>query len=58
MGTINLFIPPFLTLLFMGYILYLALVKKNLKAKMRTVVLPGMFFISVWAVMYFVAFSI
>lgn len=47
------FIPIGLIILFLGYILYLAIVKKNLKSKIKTVVMPGIFFIGIWAVIYF-----
>lgn len=37
---------------FVGYILYHAIYRKNLKSKMNTVVLPGLFFVAVWIVLY------
>jgi len=50
-------IYPFITIgllaVFIIYILYLAVVKKDLKSKMQTVVLPGLFFIGVWVVLYY-----
>lgn len=47
------YIPVGLLIVFIGYILYRAIVKKDLKSKVRTVVMPDMFFIAVWAVIYF-----
>jgi hypothetical protein len=47
-----LFIPIALTIVFVIYVLYLAVVRKNLKTKMKTIVLPGFIFIAIWAVMY------
>lgn len=47
------FIPLGLIAIFLFYILYLAFIKKNLKANFKTVVLPGLFFIVVWAVIYY-----
>jgi hypothetical protein len=49
------YLPIVFIVLFVGYVLYLALVKKNLKANMRSVVLPGLFFIAIWALIYFIA---
>lgn len=46
-------IPIGLTALFILYVLYLALIKKELKAKFKTVVLPGLFFLAIWAAIYF-----
>jgi hypothetical protein len=50
---------PFMTIgfliVFIVYVLYLALTKK-LKQNISTVVYPGMFFISVWAGLYFLVF--
>jgi H+/Cl- antiporter ClcA len=47
---------PFITLgllaAFVGYILYHAIYRKDLKSKMNTVVLPGLFFVAVWIVLY------
>ena len=47
------FIPIGLVVVFIIYVLYLALVKKNIKSKIQTVVLPGVFFIAVWGLMYY-----
>jgi len=51
---------PFITIglliEFVAYLLYLAFVKKNLKQNLSTVVYPGLFFISVWAGLYFLVF--
>lgn len=50
---------PFMTIgfliVFIVYVLYLALMKK-LKQNISTVVYPGLFFISVWAGLYFLVF--
>ncbi|MFA7444852.1 MAG: hypothetical protein WCY89_02815 [Flavobacteriaceae bacterium] len=50
-------IYPFITIglvvAFIIYVLYLALIKKNLKSKTQTVVLPGLFFIGVWLGVYY-----
>lgn len=50
---------PFMTIgfliVFIVYVLYLALTKK-LKQNIITVVYPGLFFISVWAGLYFLVF--
>lgn len=50
---------PFMTIgfliVFIVYVLYLAL-KKKLKQNISTVVYPGLFFISVWAGLYFLVF--
>jgi len=37
------FIPVIMIAVFVLYVLYLAIVKKNLKSKLQTVVLPGLF---------------
>lgn len=50
----RIFLPIVLTLLFLGYLLYLGLIKKSLKSNRFQVVYPGLFFISIWAVIYFV----
>jgi len=47
------FIAIGLLIVFVAYILYLAFVKKDLKQNLRKVVYPGIFFISVWASLYF-----
>jgi len=47
-----LYLPLILIAVFIIYVLYLAIVKKNLRTKMNTVVLPGLIFIAIWAVMY------
>jgi len=49
--------PLVLLLAFVGYVLYLALVKKTLKKQFNSVVLPGLFFIAAWAVVYFLIFG-
>jgi len=47
------FIPLGLIVVFTFYILYLAFVKKNLRSKIKTVLLPGLFFIAMWAIIYY-----
>jgi len=46
-------IPIGLIAVFIAYVLYLLLVKKNLKSRINTVVLPGLFFIAVWLIIYY-----
>lgn len=46
-------IPMVLIPVFLGYVLYLAFIKKDLKSKFKTVVLPGTLFIVLWAVLYY-----
>jgi FtsH-binding integral membrane protein len=47
------FIPIGLIIVFIVYVLYLLLIKKDLK-KLKTVLYPGLFFIAIWAVIYFI----
>lgn len=54
MGLFHPVIPIILTVLFLGYLLYLAFIRRNIRAKLQTVVLPGMFFISIWAAIYLI----
>jgi len=51
------FIAIGLLIVFVAYILYLALVKKELKQNLSKVVYPGLFFISVWTILYFSVLS-
>lgn len=46
------FIPIGLITLFIAYVLYLLLIKKDRK-KLKTVLYPGLFFIAVWGVIYY-----
>jgi hypothetical protein len=46
------FIPIGLIALFIAYVLYLLLIKKDSKA-FRMVLFPGLFFTAIWAVIYF-----
>ena len=46
-------IPLILTAIFIVYVLYMALIKRNIKAKFQTVVMPGLFFIVIWVAIYF-----
>ncbi|NHM06352.1 hypothetical protein G4D82_03895 [Flavobacterium sp. CYK-4] len=50
----RIFLPLLLITIFIGYLFYLGLVKRNLKSNRFKVVYPGLFFITVWAVIYFV----
>jgi len=38
---------------FVGYIIYSAIYKRNLRSQMTTIVYPGLFFIGVWLIVYF-----
>gem|GEM_PF-617977 len=50
---VRVLIPVILTGIFILYVLYLAFVKKHLKSKLRTEILPGVLFIGLWATIYF-----
>ncbi len=50
----RIFMPIVFVLLFILYVLYLAIIKKELKQNLTKVVYPGLFFIMVWALLYFV----
>lgn len=45
-----------LVVVFVLYLLYMGLIKKDLKSKFSTVVLPGIFFVIVWLVIYWLLF--
>lgn len=45
--------PIVFIFLFLLYVLYLAIVKKELKQNLDKVVYPGLFFMVVWAVLYY-----
>ncbi len=47
------FISIGLTAVFIIYLLYAGLVKKNLRSQLHTVVFPGLFFLIAWFVMFF-----
>lgn len=47
------FIPIGLAALFIAYVLYLAMIKKNLNSKLKTVVFPGLSFIAIWSIIYY-----
>jgi len=49
----RLFMPIIFTALFVLYVLYLAIVRKNLRQNKHAVLYPGLFFIVVWGVIYF-----
>lgn len=46
------FIPIGLIAIYIVYVLYLLLVKKDIK-KMKSILHPGLFFVAIWAVIYF-----
>jgi len=46
------FIPIGLIAVFFVYILYLFIVKKDMK-KLKTILYPGLFFITIWFVIYY-----
>lgn len=46
------FIPIVLIAIFIAYALFLLLVKKDIK-KLKTFILPGLFFMAVWGVIYY-----
>jgi len=48
------FITIGLAILFIGYIVYLAFIKKNIQTKLLTEVVPGFVFLAVWVAMYMV----
>jgi len=45
-------VPILLTVVFIGYILYLLIIKKD-RTKLRAVLFPGLFFILVWIAFYY-----
>lgn len=47
------FIPIGLIILFIGYVLYLLIVKKDRK-RLKRILFPGLFFIGIWAVFYYI----
>ncbi|MFM2213052.1 MAG: hypothetical protein RL427_315 [Bacteroidota bacterium] len=49
----RLYFPFILGPLFVCYILYLFLIKKELKRNLTTIVYPGLFFFLVWALLYY-----
>lgn len=49
----RLFMPIVMAVVFMCYIFYLFLAKKNLKQQADKVVYPGLFFIVAWVAIYF-----
>jgi hypothetical protein len=52
---LRMIIPPILLAIFIGWIVYRAFIRKDLRNHM-TELYAGLFFIAVWAVIYFVAF--
>jgi hypothetical protein len=53
MGGLAIFGPPIMTVLFIGWVLFHLIFKKDAK-KYRNDILGGLMFISVWVVIYFV----
>ena len=51
------FIAVGLLFVFIAYVLYLVFVKKDSKQNLGNVIYPGLFFISVWAGLYFFVLS-
>ncbi len=49
----RVFMPIVFILLFIFYVLYLMIVKKQLKQNLAGVVYPGLFFIAVWGILYY-----
>ncbi len=49
----RLFLPIVFTALFILYVLYLAFIKKNLRANLTQIIYPGLFFVAVWILLYF-----
>ena len=45
-------IPIGLAAIFIIYVLYLLIIRKDIK-KLNTVLYPGLFFIAIWAIMYY-----
>lgn len=45
-------VPILLTVVFIGYILYLLIIKKD-RTKLRVVLFPGLFFILIWIAFYY-----
>lgn len=53
----RLFAMPIMIILFVLYILHLAIVKKDLKSNLHSTLYPGLFFIGVWILIYYVILS-
>jgi uncharacterized BrkB/YihY/UPF0761 family membrane protein len=50
------FIPVGLILILILFALYLLIIKKDMK-QLKTVLYPGIFFIAIWAIIYYVLFK-
>jgi hypothetical protein len=50
------FIPVGLILILILFVLYLLIIKKDMK-QLKTILYPGLFFIAIWAVIYYVLFK-
>jgi hypothetical protein len=55
MSPVRLILPIFFIALFVVYLLYLLTIKKDTKS-FKKVFFPGLFFIGIWAVLYWVYF--
>lgn len=51
----RLVFPIVFAVLFIGWLLYRLLIKKDIKKQMNTVYL-GLFFFAIWAILYFLIF--
>ncbi|RKS02594.1 hypothetical protein C8C84_2317 [Flavobacterium sp. 102] len=49
----RIFMPIIFIALFVLYVLYITVVKKELKQNLYKVVYPGLFFITVWGTIYY-----
>lgn len=50
------FIPPMFIIVFIAYVLYLVIIKKD-KKQLRLVVPIGLIFTLIWAVLYYLLFK-
>lgn len=53
----RLILPFIMAFLFLLYVLYLALIKKELRKNLFTVLYPGLFFMLIWGVIYYFLIS-
>lgn len=53
----RLYMPIALMVIFALYLLYLAVIKKNLKNNLSAIVYPGLLFVLVWGICYFTFFQ-
>lgn len=52
MHPLRLVIPLVIIGLFILYVLYIALIKKDIKSNLKYIY-PGLFFVAIWGVLYF-----